>query len=449
MPTLELGDSPYLLDDTSLSELAKEVEALERRVVDLRTQGVLTDETLRKYYGERRFEQVAESNAIEGSTLSAGETELAVLKGITLTGHDPGYVRDAQALDKALQRLVEMARNPEPTDILQIRELHELIMEGRRGAGEIRREAVRISGSEHRPPKTWEAVMRAMESLEQWSASQRDSPAIVRATVLQAWLAHIHPFLDGNGRTARAISNLELVRAGYPPLIVRKKERDRYIDALQESDKGGDIGPFFSLMLDRADGSITGLELAAAKMQDYSRVAVQLQRTQTARLGIWNRSVDLLRSLLLLKLEDRLRPLNGEVSVREYPDLLELEEYITLCQGKPIKNSWNFEIRLAAPGVEPVVRLAWTGYRSRGMQEHLGGSFAGPSVYWSRRNTERYPPWIKSDDDAPCFQELTVREGVGDEWHGIHSGPNDAAETLSLVDVADRTAKALVDELVS
>jgi hypothetical protein len=80
----------------------------------LRQTGELTEQTLRNYYGEKRFEQVAESNAIEGSTLSVGETELAVLKGVTITGHDPAYARDAIALDKALNRIAELARQAEP-----------------------------------------------------------------------------------------------------------------------------------------------------------------------------------------------------------------------------------------------------------------------------------------------------------------------------------------------
>src|SRR6185503_21216744 len=97
------------------------------------------------YYGQTRFEQVAESNAIEGSTLSVGETELAVMKGMTITGHDPRYARDARQLYQALGRLEELAQQKHPTDILQVKEIHSIILEGSPGAGVFRSQEVQIS----------------------------------------------------------------------------------------------------------------------------------------------------------------------------------------------------------------------------------------------------------------------------------------------------------------
>jgi Fic family protein len=206
---------------------------IEDRVSVLRSHGTLNDQTLKQYYGERRFEQVAESNALEGSTLSVGETELAVLTGVTITGHDPGYVRDAIALDKALSRITEIAREKEPpTGITQLREVQALLLEDRPGAGIFRRERVTIRGSRHIPPKSWQAIMSQMEQWENWSVSNATLPAPIRSMVLHAWLTHVHPYIDGNGRTARAIGNLELIRAGYPPIIIKKVERERYLDAL-------------------------------------------------------------------------------------------------------------------------------------------------------------------------------------------------------------------------
>ncbi|MDV7401434.1 hypothetical protein RZS08_58995, partial [Arthrospira platensis SPKY1] len=84
-----LEGTPYLLDARASEQVRVKLQSIEERVALLRRSGVLTEHTVKDYYGEKRFEQVAESNAIEGSTLSVGETELAVLKGITITGHDP------------------------------------------------------------------------------------------------------------------------------------------------------------------------------------------------------------------------------------------------------------------------------------------------------------------------------------------------------------------------
>ena len=247
-----LEESPYSLCEDAAKQVHQQLAKIEERVALLRHTGTLTEQTLRDYYGEKRFEQVAESNAIEGSTLSVGETELAVLKGVTITGHDPAFVRDAIALDKALSKIAEMARQAEPqTGITHLKEIHSLLLGDRPSAGVFRRERVIIRGSRHTPPKTWEQVMDQMEQWEAWSLANPLLPGPIRSVILHAWLTHIHPFIDGNGRTARAIGNLELIRAGYPPIIIKRVERDRYIDALGESDDGGDIRSFLELVLDR------------------------------------------------------------------------------------------------------------------------------------------------------------------------------------------------------
>ena len=275
---LTLDGTPYVLSFSAEREIEKRIGGIEARVVLLRSIGKLSPDTLRRYYGEKRFEQIAESNAIEGSTLSVGETQAAVLKGITLTGHDPAYVRDARSLDAALSRVVELSKDTSrATDITQLAEVHALIMGDRPGGGIFRSEMVKISGSSHTPPKTWKLVMEGMEAWEGWSIKYKEAPAPFRAATLHAWLTHIHPFMDGNGRASRAIMNLELIRAGYPPIIVRKKERDRYIDSLSQSDSGGDILAFLELILERTDGALCGLETSASEKQEYSPVEAKLK----------------------------------------------------------------------------------------------------------------------------------------------------------------------------
>jgi Fic family protein len=258
-----LEDTPFPLDPEASEQIADRLRTIEERVVLLRRAGTLNDETLRDYYGEKRFEQVAESNAIEGSPLSAGETELAVLKGVTVTGHDPAFTRDAIALDRALTRISELARERStPTDIRQLNEVHALLLGDQPGAGMFRNERVMIRGARHVPPRTWKEVMDQMERWEAWSKAHADVPAPIRSIVLHAWLTHVHPYRDGNGRTSQAIGNLELIRQGYPPVIIKRKERARYIEGLSESDDGGDIRAFAELLLDRVEGALGGLSIA-------------------------------------------------------------------------------------------------------------------------------------------------------------------------------------------
>ena len=178
---LNLAGTPYSLDNQAENEIIKRIQELEKRINRLRSQEILTQKTLTKYYGERRFEQVAESNAIEGSTLDVGETELAVKKGITTTGHDPAYARDAIALDKALERLNEMAKDRQATtDIKQLHDLHKNILGDRDNAGVFRNEPIRIKGADHQPPESWPEVMQAMEECEKWSLANPDLSSVIK-----------------------------------------------------------------------------------------------------------------------------------------------------------------------------------------------------------------------------------------------------------------------------
>ena len=413
---LKLEGTPYLLDAMSEKEILCKIKELEDRVKLLRERGTLTEQTIRHYYGQKRFEQVAESNAIEGSTLSAGETELAVLKGITITGHDPAYIRDAKALDAALQRLAVMAKeNQQPTDIEQLHELHGLILGGRSGGGMFRREPVTIKGSDHTPPRTWREVMDQMEAWEKWSKDNYALPAPVRAIILHAWMAHIHPFIDGNGRSARAITNLELIRAGYPPIIIKKKERDRYIQSLSESDSAGDIRSFFELMIERIEGALTGLEISAGQKEGYNALQQKIRRTQEQQLRIWETSIQLLVSTLDHFIQEAIGT-GGSVSIKIFESPLDLDDYISLCEGKAAPKSWAFITTIKVPGLRNQVGLAYVGFRSQVMQGKLGDE-GGPSLYWSKENPDGYPKWISAESSAPFAGEITTKLGVGDEWY--------------------------------
>lgn len=414
-----LSGSPYSLSLEGARGLEAALQRLDERVRLLRSNARLTDETLRRYYGDTKFEQIAESNAIEGSTLSVGETEIAVLKGTTLTGHDPGYVRDAQALAQALDRLAELAKSPGPTDKMELKELHELIMEGKHHAGHFRSEPVRISGSAHKPPPTWGEVMDQIERWDAWSKEHANAPTGLRALVLHAWLAHIHPFLDGNGRTARALMTLELVRGGYPPAIIRRKqERERYINALQESDSGGDIGPFAELVLSRMDAALTGLESAAREKQGYSVFQARLRSAREARVRVWNSSV----RYLFERLMERLQTLDDKITVEEYvfSEGISLDEYTSLCDGVPISHAWAFRVRLQLPGLSTVERLAWVGYRSDELMRSAKTTDRSPSLFWSERNPQSYPPWRVCYENSPGLQELSISPTNGDEWAVRH-----------------------------
>jgi Fic family protein len=441
---LPLDGTPYVMTDAAEKQVSTKIGELEERVLLLRETGKITDETLRHYYGSKRFEQVAESNAIEGSTLSVGETEVAVLKGITLTGHDPAFVRDARALDAALTRTAELAKLKEPTDIEQLLGIHSLVLGDRPNGGRFRNERVKIRGSDHVPPKTWEEVMSQMEQWEAWSRGNSTAPAPVRAAVLHAWLAHVHPFIDGNGRTARAISNLELIRAGYPPLIIRKKERARYIDALSQSDSAGDIASFLDLIIERTIGAFDGLERAAAEEQGFDPLLQKIRKQQDLRLEVWRRSVDLLSSRIELKLAEKLSDPSIQIGKEDFEGIADLDDFLTLCASKAIGRSWAFRISIRIGGVGRYSFLSFIGHRSYQMLDQLRGE-GGPSLYWSIYDQNYERKWRQISDEAPFFKEATIALDQGDNWTAIKS--TGAVAKLSTVKLADSVAAAIVESI--
>lgn len=418
------------------------IRALAEHVELLRSAGKLSQGTLRHYYGETRFEQVAESNMIEGSTLDVGETRLAVLKGSTMLAHDPRYVQDAVALYAALGELEKLALLQSHLKITDVAHLHDLVLTGQSGAGTIRTSPVTISGSKHVPPKTWNEIMSAMEIWEAWSAAHAAYPPLLRATVLHAWFVYIHPYIDGNGRTARALSSLELIRAGYPPLIIRKnRDRERYIDALESADFG-DLRPFLDLMTDRAMDAVRDLERSAAKHQGYSVLFQRERKAYANRLGLWNVAVSFLFEAIQLALRERLEGSDVQLSARRFADV-SLEDFIDLSKGERVSESWAFSIRCHRPFAADVEYLAWADEVGDSLRGHLGHAANRPSLRWSLRASAGPRSWWRaSADRAPYAVRFTFHK---DRWtvlakSGVHiHEPTDLAALI---------ADAIVDKLV-
>ena len=443
-----LDGSPYAFASDAIEDAVRaDLRRLDDRVGLLREQGTLTPTTLTRYYGSTRMEQVAESNALEGSTLSVGETEAAVLRGTTLTGHDPEFVRDAQSLNRAFERLARLARNDSPTDLSCVHEVNSIILDGRPRAGEIRDERVRISGAAHQPPKTFAQVDRAMRDWEDWSVRHRTAHPVLRAIVLHCWLTHVHPYLDGNGRTARAIATLELVKGGYPPAIIKRKDRTRYLNSLAQSDES-DLRDFAELFIEKVDGGLIGLENAAREGQEYDPVVARLVRTQRRRLEVWNTAVDLLVGLVNVRLEEmteRFGPYEDLVRTRDYSGLA-LEQYLELCEGRPISNSWSVEYQIRLPAIGPVERLLWTGFRSSdlaaGIAATANGTRSQPSLNWSEP-TGGYPRWRRLPTGVGDCVEMTTSPDDGDDWHVLNKDGQVGRSTTG--DLARRIASGLLD----
>jgi len=214
-------------------------------------------ESLRSLREAMALEWTFNSNAIEGNTLTLKETKV-VLEGITVGGRSLREHLEAVNHASAIAFLEEIVSRGEPLTTRLIREIHGLILRGvdDRNAGVWRRENVVISGAIHRPPEFLH-VADLMEQLVEEFHRLKDSLGDVELSAwLHSHLARIHPFVDGNGRTARLLMNLFLLQRGWPPVIIRQQDRLRYYEALDRHHTTGQMDDFLDLVEERMEESL-------------------------------------------------------------------------------------------------------------------------------------------------------------------------------------------------
>lgn len=194
------------------------------------------------------------SNAIEGNTLTLSETKVA-LEGITVGGKTIKEHLEVINHKDAILYVEEIVKNQESLSEWQIKSIHRLILKGIEDehAGVYRKENVIISGAQHIPPDTVQ-VQSLMERFINWyqHEGQRLHP-IERAAIIHIDFVGIHPFIDGNGRTARLLLNFELMKNGYPPIVIQKENRSEYYTALDHAHTSGDNTMFVSLVTEMLD----------------------------------------------------------------------------------------------------------------------------------------------------------------------------------------------------
>ncbi|MES1158288.1 MAG: Fic family protein [Terricaulis silvestris] len=208
---------------------------------------------LRKYYD---LELTYTSNAIEGNELTARETAEVIEHGVTIAGK---RLRDhLEAVDhyEALQWVRELTDQTMPLDEAIIVELHRRIVARSQPeiAGVYSTLPRRILGSNVVFPNPAK-IPDLMAAFGAWLGTVEAGPESAFEAHLR--LVSIHPFSDGNGRTARLLMNLILLRAGYPPVAVRPEDRLVYLDAIEAAQLSGDALGYSGFMLQRLSDTLT------------------------------------------------------------------------------------------------------------------------------------------------------------------------------------------------
>jgi Fic family protein len=218
---------------------------------------------------------VYESNSIEGNTLTLRETEVVLSKGITVSGKPLKDHLEAVNLAKAWEKARELAKPGTGFSERDLLDLHRIVMTGVEDsfAGSYRSSAVRIAGANLVPPNPVK-VPDLMERLFADSAEIVDP--VERAAKLHHGIAAIHPFSDGNGRSARLGMNFVLLAAGYPPVSIAPQLRTAYYTALEAADSG-DFNTWQNFIIQRLEEEFDFWLGALEETQDTKRQDAKME----------------------------------------------------------------------------------------------------------------------------------------------------------------------------
>ena len=189
------------------------------------------------------------SNAIEGNTLTLRETKV-VLEGVTIGGKSINEHLEAINHKNAIIYLEELVNKDTELTEWDIKSIHSLILKeiDNDNAGRYRTENVIISGATSKPCdylKVPEEMEKLIYRYEDWD----EFHPLIRCALLHGEFVFIHPFVDGNGRTARLLMNFGAMKSGYLPIIIKNKSRIKYYDALDKAHATRDYTDFIKIIV--------------------------------------------------------------------------------------------------------------------------------------------------------------------------------------------------------
>ena len=233
----------------------KEIDKKKRRIEEKRP---LPKNTLKSIREKLFLDWTYNSNAIEGNTLTLSETKVVLEDGITIGGKTLKEHLEVVNHKEAIIYMEDIIKENENLSERQIKNIHHLILKGidDENAGRYRKEKVVISGAEHMPPSPIR-VSEQMEELVKWYYEDgQDLHTVERASKLHTDLVKIHPFIDGNGRTARVLLNFELMKDGYPIIIIKNEDRAKYYESLDKAHITEDYSDFVKLISNALNRSL-------------------------------------------------------------------------------------------------------------------------------------------------------------------------------------------------
>ena len=267
-----------------MSNVIEKIDALKAELDALRP---LPSDVVGRIEQKLRIESNYHSNAIEGNSLTLGETRSLILHGLTAHGKPIRDHLDIDGHDDAVKAIEDAVNRKEELNEVFIRNLHRMLLkepyeiDALTPDGRPTKRLISIGGYKSQPNNVRtstgeiyyftppEQVKPAMSDLINWyrlTENAGEHPVVIAATFHYRFV-RIHPFDDGNGRMARLLMNMIVIKHGYTVAIIPIQERNRYIDSLDQTDKSEDLTEFIAYVAGWCECTLN-LHLKASRGED-------------------------------------------------------------------------------------------------------------------------------------------------------------------------------------
>ncbi|MEA3361469.1 MAG: Fic family protein, partial [Thermodesulfobacteriota bacterium] len=382
----------------------KKLQELEEIIKIERDSGAFSMPKVLNRAKEQTLNIVFHSNKIEGNPLTKGETEDAITKygeGAEISKNAREAVNMEQAYIWMLDNLAALRDGPQAF----IRHLNKMVREGiDLDCGEYRSKKVTIGGTNYAPPPSMSVppfMNQLDKEIKEWAEGR--SP-IEFATSMHTKLVWIHPFSDGNGRTARLLLNAILLCEKLPAIIINYADKSRYIDALEDSNKGNidQLVAFFLECFDEevsylrqknASGDIKPEEpisgekqipqpkaikekaieeaIAEVSLRDFDdplEIVLEIKREAVLReeMARFEASLQAFSTLLsetkalaeAIRSNPKYNYLGFSVNVKEH-DVIDFDKYLATLAGGKVPSTWYFIVEICGPNGAEKLLLAF------------------------------------------------------------------------------------------
>jgi len=236
---MKYDDTDIFINDSLLDKIKKKKKKLD----SLRP---LPKDPVKRIIEDIRLRHTYHSDAIEGNSLTLQETKLVLEEGVTIGGKPLKDHIEAKNDAEAFDLMIELVNSKKKISQEIIQQIHECVMTGiLTKPGQYRTKNVTITGAKTRPPSYLKIVKLMDEYIK--NIEKLKLKTIKKAAFIHHEFVKIHPFIDGNGRVARLLTNFYLMKNGYTPIIIQKDDRGKYYRSLNKADIG-DLSDFASFI---------------------------------------------------------------------------------------------------------------------------------------------------------------------------------------------------------